>query len=291
MNTTGSTPPPSEIPTEDTSAQSATQDTPIVETKSKRFPVIELFGPVIQGEGSQAGQQTMFVRFGGCDYRCQKCDSMHAVMPAAVQKHANYMTALEIYEALDKARQATGIKWVTFSGGNPAMHKLDELVEMLILGGFYINVETQATLWQDWIANCTMVTVSPKSMGMGEKFERDKYVHFLKKLQSKCPLCVKIVVFSAQDLEFALHVKQITDNETAFWCAGFVSYYLSLGNPYPPRLNMDNNLESLENVNLPAYLLKTYQDLSEEVLADPRLKEFRFLPQLHVLVYGNESER
>lgn len=319
MNTNGSPSPPTSMPNESSSVQDVTQDaeSPNSSTEantalSKKFPVVEIFGPVIQGEGSQAGQQTMFIRFGGCDYRCQKCDSLHAVMPQAIQKHAKYLTATEIADTLLQAKMNTGVKWVTFSGGNPCMHKLAELVQWLRNDGWFINVETQGTLWQDWLYNCTMITVSPKSMGMGETFEQAKFQKFLLKLHGQRPLCVKVVVFSAQDLEFALHVQSIvedtytnhfTHNFTSATQGG-VSYYLSLGNPYPPVLNDDLDLvdipvpshEDPSHACSPYYarvasLLRSYRELSEEVLQDPRLKDFRFLPQLHVLVYGNESER
>src|SRR5215831_3988340 len=35
--------------------------------------VDEIFGPTIQGEGALAGAVSMFVRLGGCDYRCAWC--------------------------------------------------------------------------------------------------------------------------------------------------------------------------------------------------------------------------
>ena len=41
--------------------------------------VNEIFGPTIQGEGALIGQPTIFVRTGGCDYRCSWCDTLHAV--------------------------------------------------------------------------------------------------------------------------------------------------------------------------------------------------------------------
>jgi 7-carboxy-7-deazaguanine synthase len=280
-------------------------DTVTAEVKVKRHPVIELFGPVIQGEGSQAGVQTLFIRFGGCDYRCAKCDSLHAVIPGAVQKNAEWLTPLEIADRCTAIRDTTGVEWITFSGGNPLMHRLDELVSILTTRDFQINVETQGTLWQDWLYAVTIVTVSPKSLGMGEKFEEGKYRRFLERLNGTRPLCVKVVVFSQQDLEFALFIQQITHEMACNWLYGgpeAIAYYLSLGNPYPPTLDeetlalianpdLTGELNGLAPINLTDSLLTDYRLLSEEILVDPRLKAFRFLPQLHVLVYGNETGR
>lgn len=42
---------------------------------AKGIPVLEIFGPTIQGEGMVIGQKTMFVRTAGCDYSCSWCDS------------------------------------------------------------------------------------------------------------------------------------------------------------------------------------------------------------------------
>lgn len=275
-----------------------------IKPPTKKHPVIEIFGPVIQGEGSQVGNQTMFIRFGGCDYRCTKCDSLHAVIPGAIQKHGTMMEPIEIVEALYKVREETGVRWVTFSGGNPCMHKLDELVAILVNSGWFINVETQGTLWQDWLLACTLVTISPKSPGMGEKFEEDKFRNFCQRISGYRPVCIKVVVFSEQDLEFALFVNQVAKDHLP---APLTSFYLSLGNPYPPVLDEEMNLKDnpvlygegrLEKRGpsevgpwLFRQLLSSYQRLSEEVLQDPRLKDFRFLPQLHVLVYGNETGR
>lgn len=271
------------------------------EAEAKKFPVLEIFGPVIQGEGSQAGTQTLFIRFGGCDYKCQKCDSLHAVIPQAIKKHAEWLTAVEIFDRVNELRLQTNVQWVTFSGGNPCMHKLDALVVLLNQTGIMINVETQATLWQEWLYHCTTITVSPKSWGMGEKFEEGKYRKFLQRLNGTRPLCVKVVVFSEVDIEFALGIYQITEEEEQNWLYGYrgaTAYYLSLGNPYPPVLTEDFELApnpelvvADERSELVSRLLSSYKRLSEELLADTRMKMFRFLPQLHVLIYGNETGR
>ncbi len=41
--------------------------------------ISEIFGPTIQGEGHLIGQPTVFVRTGGCDFRCEWCDTLYAV--------------------------------------------------------------------------------------------------------------------------------------------------------------------------------------------------------------------
>lgn len=55
---------------------------------AKTLPVIEIFGPTVQGEGAEAGVPTHFLRLGGCDYRCAWCDTMYAVDPATVRASA-----------------------------------------------------------------------------------------------------------------------------------------------------------------------------------------------------------
>lgn len=49
------------------------------EAREARIRVSEIFGPTIQGEGILIGLPTVFVRTGGCDYRCSWCDTLHAV--------------------------------------------------------------------------------------------------------------------------------------------------------------------------------------------------------------------
>src|SRR4051794_6252753 len=92
-------------------------DAPLV-SRTHTYPVIEIFGPTIQGEGALAGAPTMFVRFGGCDYRCSWCDSMYAVDPAQVRENAVKMEPQEIIGELLRQLGAARGKgmWVTLSG-------------------------------------------------------------------------------------------------------------------------------------------------------------------------------
>lgn len=280
---------------------------PYEDRPEKTVPVIEVFGPTIQGEGTMIGVKTMFVRFGGCDYRCGKCDSMHAVDPQAVKKNAHWMTQKQIAEILLQARVDTGVEWVTLSGGNPTMWDLQELTELLE-GKMNIAVETQGSIWRDWLRNVTQLTISPKGPGMDERFDPKVFEAFISKIGFNTKTCVKIVVFSMADLEFALGVDQILDKIGVDQRTGYLadsriqltvnreSRFLSVGNYLQPLLGDDLQLHDQtimteDGLKLPEELLESYKNALElDFLPDPRFSHWRFLPQLHVLVWANKAK-
>ena len=65
----------------------------------KKIPIMEIFGPTIQGEGSLCGSLSTFIRTGGCGLKCTWCDTMWAVDPAQVKENAKY---LEVSHLLGK---------------------------------------------------------------------------------------------------------------------------------------------------------------------------------------------
>ena len=81
--------------------------------------ISEIFGPTIQGEGALIGQPTVFVRCGGCDYRCTWCDTLHAV-DSDYRHDWPPMTAAAIWR---KVVELSGNRalMVALSGGNPAI--------------------------------------------------------------------------------------------------------------------------------------------------------------------------
>jgi 7-carboxy-7-deazaguanine synthase len=265
-----------------------------------RFPIIELFGPTIQGEGAMIGVKTMFIRTGGCDYRCTSCDSMHAVEPRAVKFNSKWYTPEDAFKAAILQIGDTGTQWVTISGGNPVLWDLQELVQLFHQQGIKVAVETQGSLWRNWLTYCDMVTVSPKGPGMGEKFDPKIFEQFMSRLAlGDTPSCVKIPVFAQLDLEFVTQVDRILDE------IGLRKdlRYLSQGNPYFPILNratyqledptelVELEQESQDYINLPQLLLTDMlATLEMEYLPDKRLAHWKFLPQLHVLLWRNKSK-
>lgn len=282
-------------------------------SRIKKIPVVEIFGPTIEGEGALIGKQTMFIRFGLCDYKCTRCDSMHAVDPKLVKAGATYMEPTEIGETLlelMRRNNAEHIENVTFSGGNPAIHDLTALVDFLQERGKKIFVETQGTKNPNWLFGVDHIVVSPKSPGMGEKFEPQVFATFMHKfLAGGVPMSVKIPVFSPVDLEFAAGVATfikeagINDGYSQFSLDS--GFFLSLGNANQPVFGLDEDgdvyqkeLSPYEDPNIKELptkkalvenLLSNYNLLSAKVMQDPRISFARFLPQLHVLIWGNET--
>lgn len=223
-----------------------------------RFPIIEIFGPVIQGEGAMIGQQTHFVRLGGCDYRCAWCDTLYAVLPEEVRANSTKMTSEEIVGELQRLSADT--PWVTLSGGNPALHALDPLLAGMKAAGYRVTVETQGTLFKPWLRECDLVTVSPKppSSGMSQDLER------LNRFADLPGINFKIVVFDEADFDFA---RQVHGMYPAIPC------YLQVGNDVG-----DDTAETL---------LAKLDWLANRAMGDPAMTDVTVLPQLHVLMYGN----
>lgn len=253
----------------------------------KKIPLVEAFGPTIQGEGSVIGYQTMFLRFGGCDYRCERCDSLHAVLPEMFSKSAPRLTQQEI---LDQALADAGhCEWITFSGGNPAMHELGYLVEGLHKAGKRIAVETQGTLIPDWLHKCDVVTVSPKGPGMGEEFESELFDTFMYEyLPPAHPdlrhkgFSVKCVIFDQRDIEFMVAIMEQ-------WPQTRNVMFASIGNVDPPLPAKRLHDDLITRAEFVEQVADNYRVLAEEIWKDPRCSSVRVLPQLHTLIWGNKA--
>jgi len=231
----------------------------------RTYPVVEVFGPTVQGEGPHAGRVVSFVRLGGCDFDCSWCDSPHAVKPDLV-KQAERLTAPEIVERLPDTQT------VILSGGNPALHHATDLANYLIFSGRDFHVETQGTIWRDWLADATLLVVSPKppSSGMAGA-ARDRLPVFLshwREHASGPDLVLKFVVADQTDLDWALAVRDEVDEDHE------LPLYLSALTPPDAPLGD---------------VAASYQNLCELVLANgvAQRHEPVLLPQLHVIAWGH----
>jgi len=255
--------------------------------QEKKIPLMEIFGPTIQGEGAVIGQQTYFIRFGLCDYKCTMCDSMFAVDPRSVMANGERLVQKEIADKFIDFHKPGSTRWITFSGGNPCIHNLTKLVGILGYHQFKIAVETQGTMCPDWLSLCNVVTISPKGPGMGEKLELDKLDNFI----ARCNVWaferpyfsynIKVVVFDQRDLEVAASIY-----DRYMQVMGSGQFYLSLGNPFPPGQPGSDTYPLSQHR---ATLVGNYLRLFEDIQNNPLLSQMKFLPQWHVFLWGNQK--
>lgn len=288
-----------EIVVDDTAVEMTPEQEKLARQIGKKIPLVEMFGPTVQGEGSVIGQQTYFLRFGLCDYRCTMCDSLHAVLPERVRMYAKWLTQRQIFDEFQEFRKPTTTDWVTFSGGNPAMHDLSYLLGLLKMAHLKVNVETQGTIYQGWLSKVDSLTISPKGPGMGEKHNHEQFMGFINKVhqanilsaEGAIPwwpkICIKIVVFDQRDLEFATEIFEDLSNHDLFLSEDLSEvFYLSLGNPNPPNPNPDSPDQPTFSIR---EQLVNYKMLYEDIQNHPVLSKVRFLPQWHAFVWGNDA--
>src|SRR5579885_291341 len=122
--------------------------------------VSEIFGPTVQGEGMLIGKPTVFVRTGGCEYRCYWCDTLYAVLPE-YKSEWHPMTTGEIFAEVQRLSGHQPIL-VTLSGGNPAIQPLGDLIDLGHAHGYTFAIETQGSVAQPWFARLEYLTLSPK---------------------------------------------------------------------------------------------------------------------------------
>lgn len=250
---------------------------------TKAWPVVEVFGPTIQGEGVDQGVVCHFVRFGGCDYRCTWCDTPYAVIPAEVRAKAVRMDAAEIGDELDELGPAP---WVILSGGNPALHHLEPLVNELHDRNYLVAVETQGSRWRPWMRLVDRLCVSPKPpSSLQQKSTLDNLSSFME-LASMAPrayrggnwMFIKIVCFNEGDLDWASTIHQLMPG---------VPLYLSAGNDAGRTVGQPDRIDKRSISDVRNDLMDQTLWLIQEVLLRPNLHDAHVQHQLHTAVWGN----
>lgn len=253
----------------------------VVEYKpGKKMPIMEIFGPTIQGEGMVIGRKTMFVRTGGCDYSCSWCDS--AFTWNGEQK-AIMMTAQEVFNKLTEIgagpaaanNPVLNFNHVTITGGNPALIKdaMAEFIDICHKNGIEVGLETQGSRWQDWFAEIDDLTISPKPPSSGMVTDFEVLDNILARLQQVgVNFSLKVVIFDEVDFQYAKDVYRRYHREGVR-----ETFYVSVGNE-----------DALEEGDISGRLLKKLADLWQLVLQDPECNDWRPLPQLHTLVWANK---
>jgi len=169
---------------------------------SKCFPVSEIFRS-IQGEGVCQGQPTTFIRFTGCNLRCEWCDTRYAYEGGK---------RMPLGEIMKQVAQH-GSRAVCLTGGEPLLQpRLLELAASLLRSGHIVHLETTGSLpvrdfletvgaaepVEEWRRNIVLsVDVKPPSSGECGSFLEDNLFPLGIRDQ------LKFVVKDKKDIRFA----------------------------------------------------------------------------------------
>lgn len=231
--------------------------------------VSEIFGPTIQGEGALIGQPTVFVRTGGCDYRCSWCDSLHAV--DAEYRHT--WAPMPPADVMAEVARLSGDRpiLVTLSGGNPAIQPLGPLIGMGHARGYRFAMETQGSVARDWFTDLDMLVLSPKPPSSGMAVDWAAF-DACRAAAGDAPTVLKIVVFDEADYHWAREVAARYPS---------LAVYLQPGNHTPPPPGDDAAV--VDQAGIDARM----RWLVDRVVADGWFAA-TVLPQLHVTLWGNK---
>ena len=234
--------------------------------------VSEIFGPTIQGEGPLIGRPSVFVRTGGCDYRCAWCDTPYAVLP----EYRHEWTPMTPAAIVARVNALAGGKpvLVSLSGGNPALQPLSPLIALGREAGHSFALETQGSVAQSWFAELDWLILSPKPPSAGVTADQGALEECLGAAGGR-PRCVlKVVILDEADYGYA---QALAARHPA------LPIYLQVGNPAPLS---DADAALAENADIDD-LLRRFRWLAGKVAAD-RWFTATVLPQLHVLAWGSK---
>lgn len=154
-----------------------------------KYSLVEIFKS-FQGEGRNTGRPCVFVRFAGCNLACPWCDTdvgerFSMTLDELLAEIASYKT-----------------KTVVLTGGEPALvGGAPELVAALRREGYYIAVETNATVDADWFAFVDYVACSPKAEFPGSiRLKKANEVRVVASSEDIVDFCNKIkTLIAAED--------------------------------------------------------------------------------------------
>lgn len=231
----------------------------------KNIRISEIFGPTIQGEGALIGQPTIFVRTGGCDYRCSWCDTPHAV-DSSYRHEWKAMSAEEIFAEVEKLSGGKPLM-ISLSGGNPAIQPLASLIALGKKKDYRFALETQGSIAQDWFADLNVLTLSPKPPSSGMKTDWKVLSDCLAAAKNKPETVLKFVVFDDADYAYARDAAARYPH---------LPVYLQPGNAatLPQKVEQEPLLERMRWI---------VEKINEDCWFNVSV-----LPQLHVLLWGNQ---
>lgn len=176
--------------------------------------IAECFGPTLQGEGSSAGQQALFIRLSRCNLTCSACDTPYTWDWSRFDPSAE-ATRIPVD---DLAAWALGspTELVVITGGEPLLQQsgLVSLVRAMADVGRRVEIETNGTRVPspELIDAVAQFTVSPKLSAFGAGMSAGQRINpaALREFASCGKAVFKFVITKSADLA------EVSDLERCF---------------------------------------------------------------------------
>ena len=233
---------------------------PIIQSSKLLAPISEIFFSY-QGEGIFAGIGQIFVRFVGCNLKCNYCDTKYS---DKINQKTKFLTTEDVYKSIVKIYLKNKDKFfgrkpsVSFTGGEPLLYCnfLETVVKKLKKENFEIYIETNGILFKEikqLYKYCDVIAADVKLKSACGKNLLNLHEQFLK--NSKNKVFTKIVI-----------TKNVTEKEftEAVLTVSKISKNIKL-------VLQPSDFSKKTNINL----IKCYN------IAAKYLKDVRILPQMH----------
>ena len=113
----------------------------------------------IQGEGTRAGRPCVFVRFTGCDLRCNYCDTAYAFTGGREASREEILAEVARHPC----------RLVLLTGGEPMLQReLPDLARDLLARGYEVLVETHGQAPLDSLPDAVVRIADVKTPESGE---------------------------------------------------------------------------------------------------------------------------
>jgi 7-carboxy-7-deazaguanine synthase len=232
-----------------------------VQTTEDAVPISEIFYS-IQGEGTNAGTPSVFLRTYRCNLSCKWCDTKYTWLGQEKSTAGVDYRLMSTASALAEIEKF-GCKHVVVTGGEPLLHQraLEPLLAELKRNGFFVEMETNGTIApsREAIEKVDCFNVSPKIANSGIEERVRVRPEALSAFVRSGKAWFKFVI---------CHVEDIAEVESILTDFG---------------IQRERVMLMPEGLDAPTIIARGMW-LVEEC----KRRGFRFSPRLHILLYGNK---
>lgn len=212
----------------------------------------------IQGEGQNIGTPSVFLRLCFCNLECRWCDTKYAQKPVLKNGQERFLTVDQILKVI----QTYPVKKIVITGGEPLIQQKALAVLLNKITDWDVEIETNGTIKPSAVivARCKF-NVSPKLSSSGNKKEKCFKPEILKYFNKFTRTSFKFVVASDTDIAEIEKIIKLC------------------------KLDPDKIIIMPEGTRKEKMI-----DDTRRLAEIAKLKGWRLIPRLHILLWGKKRK-